>query len=124
MTTRRLGVLQWFGLLGAALAWAGQQVLGYGVTAARCSIGGSRWGIDHDVWQLGLLGVGASVVVAAEVAAAVVFVRTRGTEADDPPPEGRLHFLSAAALVANPLFLTAMLLDALASVYGTLCRQA
>jgi hypothetical protein len=124
MNLRRLAALQWFGLAGAALVWTGQHVVGYGVTEADCSVNGTRWGVDNDVWQLSLLGVGAAFVIAAEIAAALVFVRTRGTDADDPPPQGRLHFFAAAALVANLLFLTAMLLDSLASVYGAPCRPA
>ena len=37
--------MQWFGLLGAPLAWTVQLVLGFGVTEARCGVGGSRWGV-------------------------------------------------------------------------------
>jgi hypothetical protein len=123
MTLRRLSVLQWFGLLGAALAWAGQQVVGFGIGLAECSAGGRHWGISNDVWQLVLLGCAATFVAVAESAAAIVFVRTRTGDEADPPP-GRLHFFAVAALVANVLFLTAMVLDTLASVFGSLCRQA
>ena len=122
MTLRRLSILQWFGFAGAALAWTGQHVVGFGVTQAECSAGGLHWGIGNDAWQLTLLAVGGVVVLAAEAAAVVVFLRTRETGADDPPPLGRMHFLAAAALVANLLFLAAMLMDGLASTFATICR--
>jgi hypothetical protein len=123
MTLKRLSALQWFGLLGAALAWAGQHVVGFGIGQAECSAGGRHWGIANDVWELALLACAGSLVVLAEVAAAIVFMRTRGVGDDDDPPLGRLHFFAVAALVANVLFLTAMLLDTFASVFGTFCRQ-
>jgi hypothetical protein len=124
MTLRRLSVLQWFGLVGAALTWAAQHVVGFGIGQAECSAGGRHWGISNDVWQLALLACAGSLVVLAEVAAAVVFMRTRGVGDDDDPPPGRLHFFAVAALVANVLFLSAMVLDTFGSVFGTLCRQA
>jgi hypothetical protein len=119
MTLQRL---QWLGLLAAPLTWAAQHVVGFGVTQAECSVGGVRWGISNDVWQLTMLAVGGLVVVGAEVAAAVVFVRTRNVGEDDPPPEGRMHFFAFAALVANSLFLSVMLLDGIASSVASLCR--
>ena len=124
MTLRRLSILQWFGFAGAALAWTGQHVIGFGITQAECSAGGLHWRIGNDVWQLVLLVVGGMLVLAAEAAAVVVFMRTRETEDDDPAPLGRMHFLAAAAVVANLLFLAAMLMSALASTFGTICRQA
>jgi hypothetical protein len=122
MTLRRLSMLQWFGFGGAALAWAAQHVIGFGVTQAECSAGGLHWRIDNNVWQLTLLAVAGLVVVAAEAAAVVVFVRTRDTDEDDPAPLGRMHFLASAAVVANLLFLSAMLMDGVASTMGTICR--
>jgi hypothetical protein len=123
MTLRRLSVLQWFGLVAAGLAWAAQQVVGFGIGQAECSAGGRHWGISNNVWQLALLGCAAAFVVLAEAAAAVVFVRTRGVDDEGNPPAGRMRFFAVAALVANVLFLVAMVLDTFASVFGSLCRQ-
>jgi hypothetical protein len=124
MTLHRLSVLQWVGLVGAALIWTAQHVVGFGIGQAECSAGGTRWGISNDVWQLTLFACAGVLVVAAEVAAAIVYVRTRGADVDDGPPPGRLHFFASAALVANVLFLLAMVLDTLGSVFGTLCRPS
>ena len=124
MTLRRLSILQWFGFGGAGLMWAVQHVVGFGITDAACSAGGFRWGIANDLWQLTLLVVAGLIVLAAEAAAVLVYVRTSGSEEDDPAPLGRMHFLATAAMVANILFLAAMVMDALASTFGTICRQA
>ncbi|MBV8481072.1 MAG: hypothetical protein JOY72_12310 [Actinobacteria bacterium] len=122
MSLRRLGMLQWVGLVAAPLTWAAQHVVGFGVTQAECGAGGMHWGIANTTWQLSMLSVGVLVVLGAEAAAAVVFLRTRGTEEDDPPPDGRLHFLASAALVANLLFLSIMVLDGIGSTVADLCR--
>jgi hypothetical protein len=124
MTVGRLSVVQWFGFVAAPLAWLAQHIIGLGVTQARCNVAGMRWGIDNTAWQLTLLVVCGLIVIAAEIAAALVFVRTRNVGEDDPPPYGRMHFLSAAAVVANVLFLTVILLDGVASVVDSLCRQS
>ena len=39
-------------------------------------------------------------------------------------PYSRLHFFATAAMVANVLFLTVILLDGLGSVFATLCAQS
>lgn len=123
MTLRRLSALQWFGLLGGASAWVVQFLGGFWVTQATCNPG-ATWSIDHDAWQLALLASGAVLVVLAQTSAAIVFVRTRGVGDDAEPPPGRLHFLAGAALVANVLFVTIMVLSGVASLTGSLCRGA
>ena len=57
-TLRRLSVVQWIGVVVAPLAWTGQHVVGYGVGEARCSVGGLRWGIGYDTWELAILADG------------------------------------------------------------------
>jgi uncharacterized membrane protein YeiB len=124
MSLRRLSVLQWFGLLGAALAWTGVHVLGYGVAQAKCSTVGSGWDIAHNTWQLTLMAVGVVVVLAAQAAAITVFRATREADDQDPPPDGRLHFFATAAVVANVIFLTIIVLDGLGATVSVLCRQS
>lgn len=122
--TARLGLLQWYAVLGGALAWALQLVLGFAATQHECGAGGAGSGIGNDAWQMTLLVLGAIAVLGAEAAAALVFLRTRATRDDDPPPQGRLHFLARAALVANLLFLVMIVLGGIAAVTGALCRGA
>jgi hypothetical protein len=134
LNLRTLSVFQWFGILGGAVVWTGQHVVGYGIGQATCSAGGMHWHIGFDVWQLTLLACSALLVVLSGAAAAIVFMRTRGADWGDGPPQegrweaktpyGRLHFFATAALLANLLFLTIIFLDGLFSTWDTLCRQS
>jgi hypothetical protein len=134
MSLRRLGIVQWIGVVVAPLAWTGQHVVGYGVGQARCSVAGMRWGIGFDTWQLAILAAAGLLVVISEAAAVTVFLATRETNyGDGPPGEGRwggavpysrLHFFATAAMVANVLFLAVIFLDGLGSVFDSLCAQS
>jgi hypothetical protein len=132
-TLRRLALVQWIGVVVAPLAWTGQHVVGYGVGQARCEVGAS-WGIGYDTWQLAILAAAGLLVVVSEGAAVAVFLATREANYGDGPPEegrwggavpySRLHFFATAAMVANVLFLSAILMDGLVSVFDTLCAQS
>ena len=132
-TLRQLGVVQWVGVMVAPLAWTGQHVVGYGVGQARCEVG-AAWNIGFDTWQLAILAAAGLLILVSEAAAITVFVATREVNyGDGPPDEGRwprvvptsrLHFFATAAMVANVLFLTVILLDGLASVFDSLCVQS
>jgi hypothetical protein len=134
MSLRRLGIVQWIGVVVAPLAWTGQHVVGYGVGQARCSVAGMRWGIGFDTWQLAILAAAGLLVVISEAAAVTVFLATRETNyGDGPPGDGRwggavpysrLHFFATAAMVANVLFLAVIFLDGLGSVFDSLCVQS
>jgi hypothetical protein len=123
MTLRRLEILQWTGLLLGGLAFAAAHVVGYGITEAQCNAAGLRGGINNDTWELAGLGAAAAFVIVSELAAAVVVGRTREESYEDPPPPGRLRFLAIAAVAANPIFLTIIVLDALGAVFNVACRQ-
>ncbi|HEX5173981.1 MAG TPA: hypothetical protein VFV91_07545 [Gaiellaceae bacterium] len=134
MTTRRLSIVQWVGVVVAPLAWTGQHVVGYGVGEARCEVGGLHWGIGYDTWQLAIMSAAALLVAVSEAAAVHVFLATRGTNfGDGPPGDGRwggappysrLHFFATAAMVANVLFFTVVLMDGLLSTFASLCAQS
>jgi hypothetical protein len=134
MSLRRLGIVQWIGVVMAPLAWTAQHVVGYGVGQARCSVAGMRWGIGFDTWQLAILAAAGLLVVISEAAAVTVFLATRDTNyGDGPPGDGRwggavpysrLHFFATAAMVANVLFLAVIFLDGLGSVFDSLCVQS
>ena len=116
--------LQWFGLLGAPLAWTVQLVLGFGVAEARCDPGSMRWGIALDTWQIALMGAAGAVVVLAEAAAVGLYFATRHVPYDGPPPLGRRRFFVTAASLGNILFLAIILMSGLAAVYHTPCQQS
>jgi hypothetical protein len=133
MSLRRLAAFQWVGLLAGALAWTAAHLIGIGITQAECNTAGRTvWTIDHDWWQGTLSLVAIAFIVAAEVCAIRAFLGTRGAEFGDGPPEDgwagerkptRIHFFSAAAIVANVIFLLIIVLDGTANLVDVACRQ-
>jgi len=124
VSVRRLSSLQWVGLLVGAAVWWAQHMLGFGITQAECSVAGAHWGISNDVWQGALMGAAAAAVVVSELASLAVFRGTRGTSYEDEPPLSRVRFFAIAAIAANAIFLTIILLDGLASIFDVTCRQS
>lgn len=124
MRAGRLETLQWVGLLGAALVWTAQLVIGYGVADSSCTVAGRRWGLDLQTWEIVLMVVAAALALLAEAAAIAVFRATRGHDHSDPPPAGRHHFFSSAAVIGNLLFLVIIVLSGLGAVAHVACRQA
>jgi hypothetical protein len=123
-TTVAQEFMQWFGLLGAPLAWATQLVLGYGVTEARCNVGSSQWGVGNDTWQITLMVAAGIVVVFAEVCAVALYLVTREAGYDGDPPFGRRQFFVFASSLGNFLFLVAILLSGIGAVTHVPCRQS
>jgi hypothetical protein len=119
----RLELFQWYGLLGAAIAWTAQLVLGFGVTVARCSTGGD-YGLAYGTWETVLIVLAAVFALLGEAAAIAVFLATRELEHDDPPPEGRRHFFASAAVIGNVLFLMLILLTGIGLVSHSPCHQS
>lgn len=124
MSRLRPELLQWYGLLGAGLAWAAQLVVGFGVSYADCLAASRRWGLDVVTWEIVLMVVGGTFAVVAEAAAVKVLLETRRLHYDDPPPEGRRHFFAFAAALGNVLFISAILLNGIAAIANASCRQA
>jgi hypothetical protein len=116
--------LQWFGLLGAPLAWTVQLVLGFGVTEVRCDAVGARWGVGLDTWEIALMAAAGAIVVLAEVAAVGLYLATRDVAYDAAPPLGRRRFFVTASSLGNILFLAIILMSGLAAVYHTPCQQS
>jgi hypothetical protein len=118
-------VLQWYGLFGAGLAWAGQLIVGYGVAYADCGTrAASRWGLDLATWEIVLMVVGGLFAVVAEAAALNVLLATREVDYDDAPPDGRRHFFAYGAALGNVLFIVAILLSGISVLSNSGCRPA
>jgi len=133
MTLRRLGMLQWVGLLAGAITWTFAHLMGVGITQAECNAAGAGWNLSNPWWQGTLMAVAATLVAVAEVCSVLVFLRTRGKEfgSGPMPPEekddvkpGRIHFFAAAALVTNAILLMIILLDGSANLVNIACRQS
>jgi hypothetical protein len=116
-------LLQWYGLFGAALAWAAQHVVAFGANYAHCLSASRHWGIDITTWTIVLTSVGLLFAVLAETAALKVLLETRGADYDGPPPVGRRHFFALAAALGNVLFIVAIVLNAVGALAFTDCRQ-
>lgn len=124
MRALRPELLQWYGLFGAALAWTGQLIVGFGVVYADCATASSRWGIDIVTWEIVLMVVGGLLAVVAEAAAINVLIVTRALHYEDPPPEGRRHFFAFGAALGNLLFIVAILLSGIGALSNATCRPA
>jgi hypothetical protein len=119
MSLRTLAVLSWIGLLAGALVWAGQHVVGFGISHAKC--GGADFGISIDVWQGALMGAAVLSIAAAEAAAIAAYVGTGDTSYEADPPASRIRFFAIAAIPANLIFLMIVLLDGFASIFARGC---
>jgi uncharacterized membrane protein len=122
VTLRRLGILQWTGLLLGAVIWFAYHIAGFGLTEASCDSVG--WNIHHDLWQTVGMVVAALVVLAATAAATGVLLQTRDASYEAEPPIGRIRFFAIAAVTANVLFLMIVLLDGIGAIFNVACRQA
>jgi hypothetical protein len=122
MTLRRLGILQWIGLLLGGIVWFAYHLAGYGLTEAACDSAG--WDIHHNLWQTIGMAVAAAFVLGAQAAAVAVIVATRETSYDADPPLARMRFAAIAAAAANVIFLMVILLDGLSATLNVACRQA
>ena len=117
MTLRRLEILQWFALFAGPWAWATQHVLVFTVGNAHCAVAVSYWGVPVIVLNVLITLVLGVIVVAAELAAAVVVRATNEVGEYAPGPYGRLKFFAQAALVGNVLFIVLVTLDAVGALY-------
>lgn len=123
MSRLRPELLQWYGLFGAALAWGGQHVVGFGASLAQCTAASRHWGIDIVTWTIVSTAIALVLALVAEAAALSVLRDTRTVEYDGAPPSGRRHFFALAAALGNVLFIMAIVLDAVGSLAFTDCRQ-
>jgi hypothetical protein len=121
---RRLEVLQWTGLLLGAAMWGAAHVIGYGTTEASCNGAASVFGIDQHLWVGLISGLAGAVSLGAALAATAVIVATQNVSYEDDPPIGRIRFFALAALIANVLFVTMIVLYAAGTIANTPCRQA
>lgn len=124
MTRLRPELLQWYGLFGAGLAWAGQLIVGFGVATADCATASSRWGLHMVLWEIVLMVVGGTLAVLAEGAAIRVLLATSTRDYDDAPPDGRRHFFAVGAALGNVLFIVAILSSGIGAISNANCTQA
>jgi hypothetical protein len=119
----RTPLLLWFGLLGPPLAWTFQHVAGFALTDAACSGPGRTPEFTVDAWLIVVAAVGAAIALLGEIAAIVMFRRTRQAS-EEELPEARVHFMAVVAMTIGPLFLAIILMSGLGSILLSACRQS
>ncbi len=113
--------LQWIGLFTAPLAWAAQLVLGYGATLAHCEAGGRGFGPSIVTWETIVTAAAVLLALCGQAAAVVA----RHNSHRDGLPDERRRFFAEAALLANVLFLLAILLSGITvATEAPMCRQS
>jgi hypothetical protein len=120
----RRELLQWYGLFGAALAWAAQHVVVFGVATADCANASRHWGLDVTAWVIVWTVIGFLCAGLAEAAAISVLLQTRELDYEDAPPDGRRHFFAFGAALGNLLFIMAIVLNAVGTLAGGGCTPA
>jgi hypothetical protein len=125
--------LLWFGVLGGALAWVTQFVVGLQFTFAQCNSPAGRWQLPVQTWQSALAAAGVVVGLAATVVSWRIYHAT--SEVDDvaeherrgegfAPPVGRINFLATVGLLVNFLAIAIMVMTAIGAPLLRVCQQS
>ena len=120
---RSLELLMWAGILGAPAVWASQHVFGFGVTQAGCSVGSRAWDVPIDTWTAVATAVAGALALGALVASALTYRAVHDADIDDPPPKGRIYFISICGIVISPLFLAIILMSGIGTLILPNCQQ-
>jgi hypothetical protein len=113
--------LQWIGLFMAPLAWAAQLILGYGATLAHCDSGGTGFDLSIVAWEWIVTAVAVLLALCGQAAAVAALRNSDRTGL----PDERRRFFAQAAVLANVLFLLAILLSGItAATEAPICRQS
>jgi hypothetical protein len=118
--------MMWFGLFAAPAAWALQHVSGIELQYAQChdNTPGPAYDVHVDGWTLAVTLAAAAVAVLGGLASLAAWRATRDAEEDDPPPAGRIHFLSVIGMTVTPLFLAMILMSGLGEFFLPSCLQS
>lgn len=121
--SRRGEILLWAGVLAAPAAWTVEHVLGYGVTEAACDPSSTSTPVATHTWLVLATSLAGALAVAGIVAAALSLFSVREAGNDDPPPTGRVWFMSICGLVISPIFLMIILLNGIGALLLGGCHQ-
>jgi hypothetical protein len=104
---------QWFGIFGASVAWALQELVGYGLTADPCGAGPGAAGA-----------VGTSLVASVAltlVGAGALFVAIQSRRRS---VNAREHFMAQAGILVSGLFLAGLLANLAVLLLVPACAPA
>jgi ubiquinol-cytochrome c reductase cytochrome c subunit len=118
--------LAWVGAFLPPAAWAAQHVAGLSIGLADCpdNTRGPGWSVPVDGATIAIGGVAAALALAGGFAALAAWRTSRDADDDDPPPAGRVHFLSVIGLAIAPLFLAMILMSSAGAIAFDGCAQA
>jgi hypothetical protein len=116
--------VMWFAVLGAPAAWAAEFWIGYWATQTDCSVPGREWDVGLNAWGIALMAAAFAVAASAGLTALGLFRGTRDSDEDDPPPDGRVHFLSIVGMTVTVLFIFIIVMTGLGIVILPNCHQS
>jgi hypothetical protein len=119
-----LGALQWFGLLGAPLAWVTQFLIGLSFQFAQCNAAGSAWTMPVHGWAIAALAGAALIGVLGLASAAVLYRAISAAGEDEVPHAARLRFMSILGLTISSLFIWLILMSGLGATFTDRCVQS
>jgi len=122
----RSSLRMWVGVFAAPAAWTVQHVVGLQLQFAQChdNTRGPAYGVPVDTLSIAVTAVAAVIAVGGELAALAAWRSTRENDDSDPPPEGRIHFMSIIGITVSPLFLAIILMSGLGIVFLPDCVQS
>jgi FtsH-binding integral membrane protein len=121
-SARSLELMMWVGVVAAPAAWACQHVFGFGVTVAGCGSGSHAWMVPIDSWTVIAGSVAAALAIGGLVASVITLRAVSAMSKDDPPPGGRIYFMSVCGIVISPLFLAIIVMSTVATAVLSNCH--
>lgn len=113
----------WGGVLGGALAWSGQLVVGYAIDEIACSPGSARSDIFGIPVATLIYILSALAGVATLIAMGVCIVAIRRARGSSEHRDERIFFMGVTGVTANLLFLAIIAFGAIAPLYLGSCGQ-
>jgi hypothetical protein len=98
---------EWFGLLGGAVAWSAQLVLGNGFAEVGCEAGGFH---GMPALLLAITAAAAIVTIVAGIISWTILRRSRRDEGTTTTSRERAQFMGMSGLVASGVFLALILM--------------
>lgn len=117
-------MLAWFGVFGAPFAWAAQHAGGIFLTLGACDRAGRYYGVSVDAITIAVTVPAALIAVLSGVASVLAWRANREVAKDDPPPQGRVFFLSVVGMTTTPLFFFIIVMSGSGVLALELCRQS
>ena len=105
------GLLAWYGVLGAPLAWTVELLAGYGTQEAACAVGSTSTTLSGNA-NSAIGAITAAMLLVALGGLLAARSTTRALRAGEiPDPRGRVAFMARFATITSLLFSLAIVLS-------------